>query len=141
MNTASKLPAVATGLAAAIVFGALGACDSRSPSGEKAPPPVSSTEPDNTARNQRDRDSSTPTAQDQGQTKSDLDITAEIRKSVMSDSAMSVNGQNCKIITSGGIVTLRGPVESQAEKDSIAAKAKAVPGVISVMNELEVKPR
>jgi hyperosmotically inducible protein len=57
----------------------------------------------------------------------------------MSDSAMSINAQNCKIITQKGAVTLRGPVASQAEKDAIAAKAKAVPGVTSVTNELEVK--
>ena len=53
---------------------------------------------------------------------------------------MSMNAQNCKIITDkSGIVTLRGPVASQAEKDAIEAKAKTIAGVTSVVNELEVK--
>jgi len=53
---------------------------------------------------------------------------------------MSTNAQNCKIITDkAGIVTLRGPVNSQAEKDAIAAKAQAIAGVTKVVNELEVK--
>jgi hypothetical protein len=118
------------------------------PADRNVTPPSHSTPPantpatpdaDNTARNERDRNTNAPTPVDQGQTQKDLDITAEIRRALMSDSAMSINAQNCKIITQNGAVTLRGPVASQAEKDAIAAKAKAVPGVSSVTNELEVK--
>ncbi|HLO39789.1 MAG TPA: BON domain-containing protein [Phycisphaerales bacterium] len=94
---------------------------------------------DNTGRNERDRSGNTPTPPDQSQSQADLDITAEIRRAIMSDNTMSVNAQNCKIITQNGSVVLRGPVNTQAEKDAIGAKAKAVPGVTSVNNELEVK--
>jgi osmotically-inducible protein OsmY len=56
------------------------------------------------------------------------------------DKAMSMNAQNCKIITDkSGVVTLRGVVDSQAEKDAIQAKAQAVAGVTRVDNQLEVK--
>jgi len=96
--------------------------------------------PDNTARNKGDMDSSAKTPLDQSNTSVDTRITAEIRRAIMDDDAMSMNAQNCKIITdSAGIVTLRGPVESQAERSSIEAKAKAVAGVTRVVNELEVK--
>ncbi len=53
----------------------------------------------------------------------------------------SVNAKNVKIITVNGTVTLRGVVESQAEKDSIEARAKKVAGVTKVNNQLEIKNR
>ena len=43
-----------------------------------------------------------------------------------------------KIITVGGVVTLRGPVTTPAEKESIGAKAQKTAGVIKVDNQLEV---
>ncbi len=76
---------------------------------------------------------------DQSNATADIKITAEIRRAIMDDKSMSVNGQNCKVITEKGVVTLRGPVNSQSEKDAIATKARAVAGVSSVINELEVK--
>ena len=96
--------------------------------------------PDNTGRNTRDSDSSTapPTPIDQSNESRDIDITAEIRRAVVDDSAMSTNAKNVKIVTQDGVVTLRGVVDSQAEKDAIEAKAKAVAGVTSVDNQLEV---
>jgi len=51
---------------------------------------------------------------------------------------LSTNGQNVKIITSDGKVTLRGPVKSAKEKDDIAAKATQIAGVKQVDNQLEV---
>lgn len=94
--------------------------------------------PDNSGVNTRDRNSGAVTPIDQGETEADRKITAEIRKALVGDSAMSVNAQNCKVITRSGVVTLRGPVNSQAEKDGVESKAKAVAGVTSVINELEV---
>jgi hyperosmotically inducible protein len=94
---------------------------------------------DNTARNKVDQSTATKTPLDQSNSASDTRITADIRKAVLDDSALSTNAHNVKIITEKGIVTLRGPVNSQAEKDTIEAKAKAVAGVSSVVNQLEVK--
>ncbi|MBL8886282.1 MAG: BON domain-containing protein [Phycisphaerales bacterium] len=133
----------------ALGFGLLGGCERRS---ETPPPAPSSTRavdtsapssaaPDNTAVNKVDRNSGTKTPMDQSNSKSDIDITASIRRAIMEDKEMSTNAQNCKIITEGGVVTLRGPVNSQAEKDAIEAKAKAASGVTRVDNQLEVKTK
>jgi osmotically-inducible protein OsmY len=43
-----------------------------------------------------------------------------------------------KIVTIDGIVTLRGPVLNEKEKNSIANKATKVAGVRKVENQLEV---
>jgi osmotically-inducible protein OsmY len=55
------------------------------------------------------------------------------------DDSLSMNAHNVKIITSNGIVTLRGPVKSQTERAAVEAKAKQVAGVQSVNNQLEVE--
>jgi osmotically-inducible protein OsmY len=96
------------------------------------------TDADNTAKN---ADVNTPTETPTAQSESgpDIEISAAIRKAVVDDKALSVNAHNVKIMTSGGVVTLRGPVKSDAEKQSIEAKAKQVAGVTSVNNLLEVE--
>jgi hyperosmotically inducible protein len=95
---------------------------------------------DNTARNKGDGSTETKTPMDQSESSSSIKITADIRRSIMDDNTMSMNAQNCKIITdSTGLVTLRGVVDSQAEKDSIESKAKAIAGATKVDNQLEVK--
>ena len=96
---------------------------------------------DNSGRNQRDASGATVTSGDQSNTKADLEITQAVRKAVTADDAISVNGQNVKIITTGGVVTLRGPVKDEAEKARIATKAKSVAGVTRVDNQLEVAAR
>lgn len=77
---------------------------------------------------------------DQSQSRGDLNIVSEIRKSIL-DAGVSVDAQNCKVIVENGVVTLRGQVASQAEKDSVESLAKAVPGVTRVDNMLEVRPQ
>ncbi len=95
---------------------------------------------DNTARNRGDTTAGAKTPMDQSESATAIKTTADIRRAIMNDSAMSTNAQNCKIITDkNGLVTLRGPVSSQAEKDSIEAKAKAIAGDTRVDNQLEVK--
>jgi len=81
------------------------------------------------------------TPMDQSESPAQIAITAEIRKAIIAESGMSINAQNCKIITDkAGVVTLRGMVNSQAERDAVEAKAKAVSGVTRVDNQLEIKP-
>ena len=70
---------------------------------------------------------------------SDVRIAADIRKAIMDESSLSTNAKNVKVIVKNGAVTLRGVVETQAEKDLIEARAKDVTGVTSVINEIEVK--
>lgn len=93
---------------------------------------------DNSAVNKRDRDASSKTPFDQNENKADIGITAGIRKGVV-DTKMSVNAQNVKIITQDGVVTLRGPVKSQEEKDRIEEIARNVAGVKTVDSQLEVE--
>jgi hyperosmotically inducible periplasmic protein len=97
------------------------------------------TEPDNTASNVRDRNNSTLTPLDQGNSKADLDTTAQIRKGIIADKNMSVNAKNVKIITIDGQVTLRGPVNSAEEKRLIGDIANRIAHSENVDNQLEVK--
>ena len=109
--------------------------ETAAPTSSAAPAP---TDADNTARNAEvNTATETPTAQ--GENAADREITASIRKSVVDDSSLSTNAHNVKIITDGGIVTLRGPVKSDKEKQTIEAKAKQVAGVTRVNNLLEVE--
>ena len=96
------------------------------------------TDADNSAVNQRDKDGSTLTVFDQGESADDRRITASVRELVVKDDTLSTNAHNVKIITVSGAVTLRGPVASPAEKASIESKAKGVKGVTTVSNQLEV---
>ena len=93
---------------------------------------------DNSGKNQRDASEAALTPGDQGNSEADIQITQSIRKSVTADDSLSVNAHNVKIITNGGVVTLRGPVKSEQERASIAAKAQQVSGVTRVNNQLEV---
>jgi hyperosmotically inducible protein len=93
---------------------------------------------DNSGRNARDRDGATKTSGDQSENEADRALTQKIRQAITSDDALSTNGQNVKIITSDGKVTLRGPVKSAKEKADIATKATQIAGVKQVDNQLEV---
>jgi hyperosmotically inducible periplasmic protein len=93
---------------------------------------------DNSGKNVRDRQAAAVTSGDQSNTQSDLDITQEIRKAVIADKDLSTNAHNVKIITANGVVTLRGPVKSSAEKANIGAMAKHVAGVTRVDNQIEI---
>lgn len=95
--------------------------------------------PDNTGKNKVDREANTKTPFDQSESAADIKITAEIRRAIMNNTSMSTDAQNCKIMTSNGIVTLRGPVQFLAEKEMIGTLAEKVAGVIRVDNQLEVK--
>jgi len=118
--------------------------DPATPSKTEEPPaglatnPPASTDADNTARN-ADQSTLAQTATSQSETKEDIAITAAIRKAVVDDKALSANAHNVKIMTSAGIVTLRGPVKNEDERKSIEAKAKGVAGVTRVDNLLEVE--
>jgi hyperosmotically inducible periplasmic protein len=97
------------------------------------------TKPDNTAVNTRDRDADAITAGSQGQSQSDVNVTADIRRRIMNGN-LSTYAQNVKIICQNGKVTLRGPVNNQQEKDAIGRIADDVAGADNVDNELEINP-
>jgi hyperosmotically inducible protein len=93
---------------------------------------------DNSGKNVRDRGDAAVTSGDQSNSQSDLNITQAIRKAVVADKDLSTNAHNVKIITANGVVTLRGPVKSAAEKANIGAVAQHVAGVTRVDNQIEI---
>lgn len=80
------------------------------------------------------------TPMEQGNGQRDIDITQEIRTAVVTDDSFSFDAKNIKIITQGGNVTLRGQVVSVAERAAVAAFARQAAGVLSVNDQLQVKP-
>jgi hyperosmotically inducible protein len=95
--------------------------------------------PDNTKKNQRDRSGETKTSGDQSNSSQDVKITAAIRRAVVRDHSLSMTAKNAKIITANGMVTLRGPVKSDAEKAKIVELARSAVGNAKINNQLEVK--
>lgn len=95
--------------------------------------------PDNTGVNVRDRNPGAVLPENQMESPADREITKLIRQAIVADDTLSFYGKNVKIITRNGEVTLRGVVEIQAERDSIAHKAGAVRGVNKVNNLIEAK--
>jgi hyperosmotically inducible periplasmic protein len=99
------------------------------------------TAPDDTGKNVRDRDDKTLTPMDQGGSAGDRELTATIRRAIVGDGSLSTNAHNVKIITVDGVVTLRGPVKTPAEKAAVAVTAKKAKGVKRVDNQLEVETK
>jgi hyperosmotically inducible protein len=96
------------------------------------------TNADNTGKNKRDKDDQSVTATDQSNDPADLKMTADIRKMVVGDDSLSIMAKNVKIVTIGGVVALRGPVETEKEKATIESHAKQA-GAKKITNELEIK--
>lgn len=101
-------------------------------------PMVRDRDASNTGINKRDRDDKTMTPMDQMNIQSDLKITQEIRQALMKGE-FSIDAQNIKVITRNGTVTLRGPVKTGAELEKINALVKAMPGIKSIDNQLQLK--
>ncbi len=79
------------------------------------------------------------TADQQKSDTSDRTITMKIRRSIIADKTLSTYAHNVKIITRNGMVTLKGPVDSDAEKQTIDSKAAEVVGQDKVTDKLTVK--
>jgi hyperosmotically inducible periplasmic protein len=121
-------------LTAICVFALTPSIFAQAPKGQSVPA-------DNTKINQRDRNTETPTADQQKGSRSDAEITRQVRRSITDDKSLSTYAKNVKVITKDGNVTLRGPVRSEEEKKSIGSKADSIAGADHVKNELEVAAR
>src|ERR1700733_14942615 len=75
------------------------------------------TSPDNSNANS----SHQKTADDQPNDSNDPAITAKVRKAIMADKSLSTYAHNIKIITMNGKVSLKGPVQSEEEKQRIVS--------------------
>lgn len=100
---------------------------------------TSSSPVDNTQLNRRDRDNQTATPTHQPNDKADIQLAAAVRRAIVKDKSLSTMAHNIKVVASQGVVTLRGPVKTEDEKARVEAAVKAVAGVNSVDNELDVK--
>lgn len=96
-------------------------------------------EPDNSGKNKRDKSGATVTPGDQSNAPADVKITQDIRRMVMDDKSLTMTAKNVKIITNAGKVTLRGPVNTAAEKEAVCNHAKMVAGKDAVTDQLEIK--
>ncbi|WP_263359792.1 BON domain-containing protein [Acidicapsa ligni] len=95
-----------------------------------------STAPDNSAKNKKHD----ITADKQTNASADLQVTAQIRKAIIAEKSLSTYAHNVKIITLNGMVTLKGPVKSDSEKQTVAdLAAKAAGGADRITNDITVK--
>jgi osmotically-inducible protein OsmY len=107
-----------------------------------APAPAQTTDaaqPDNTKTNKRDRSPGAVTADQQKMNSADRELSKKIRQAIIADKSLSTYAHNVKIVSQDGIVTLKGPVHSDAEKTTIEAKAAEVAGADKVKSEISVK--
>lgn len=93
---------------------------------------------DNTKMNKQDRKAGAVTADQQKMNASDREITQKVRKAIMDDKTLSTYAHNVKVVSRDGMVTLKGPVRSADEKQTVEAKAVEVAGAGKVTNELTV---
>ena len=95
----------------------------------------------NTGVNVRDRGGATETPQTQPNAATDRKMLAAVRRAVIADKSLSSSAHNVKIVAKAGVVTLRGPVKTDEEKNRIEKLAMQVAGVSNVENQLDVKNR
>jgi osmotically-inducible protein OsmY len=68
-----------------------------------------------------------------------VELAAAVRRAVVAQSGLSMDGKNIKIITMNNAVTLRGPVKDGEERTTIDKIARAAAGPAKVDNQLEVR--
>ena len=93
---------------------------------------------DNTRVNTRDRKEGAITADQQRNNITDRQATQQIRRSLLREKGLSTYAHNVKVIARDGQVTLKGPVRSDSEKQTVEEKATEVVGAGHVVNELSV---
>jgi hyperosmotically inducible periplasmic protein len=92
--------------------------------------------PDNSATNKAHSN----TADQQSEATSDRLLTQKIRRALIADKSLSMYGHNVKIIAKDGSVTLKGPVHSEQEKQTIASRTESIVGSPDkVTNQLTIK--
>jgi hyperosmotically inducible protein len=96
---------------------------------------------DNTRVNARDRAKSQPTADQQQNGRTDLSITRDIRRALISDKTLSTYAHNVKVITQHGQVTLKGPVRTVDEKKSVEGKATEIAGAGHITTQITITER
>lgn len=125
-----------------LLFTGLAAAFGTSASGQPAPAsdtPTQAPAVDNTKINQRDKAPDTLKSTDQPNSDPDVRVAADVRRAIVDDKSLSMTAHNVKLVAAGGVITLRGPVNSNDEKAKIGRIVASVRGVSSVDNQLDVK--
>ncbi len=92
-------------------------------------------QPDNSAQNR----GQSPTADKQTNAQSDRKLAQAVRKAIVADKDLSMYAHNVKVIALNGMVTLKGPVKSDDEKQKVASDAASVSSADKITNQLTVK--
>jgi osmotically-inducible protein OsmY len=96
------------------------------------------TKADNSVVNKRDASPHELTAQDQPMLSGSTETARKIRAELTSDSALSTYAKNVKVIVIEDLITLKGPVTSEAEKTKVVRTAKQAAPSFRVENQLQV---
>jgi hyperosmotically inducible periplasmic protein len=98
-------------------------------------PTIAQQQPDNTGTNKQGG----TTADQQKENPADRELAQKIRQSINSDKSLSTDAHNVKVVVRNGRVILKGPVQSEEEKQKIVEKAADLAGADNVTNRLSVK--
>lgn len=79
-----------------------------------------------------------PVVEQQKSQAPDDEIAAKIRKAITDDKALAPYAGTIRIVVSGGTVSLKGAVRTEADKKALGQKADAIAGEANVMNNLFV---
>ena len=94
---------------------------------------------DNTKQNRGALEENAVVADKQGNGKEQIKILANIRRVIMKQKDLSMDAKNIKILVSdSNFAVLRGPVDSDAEKERVEALVKRCVGVKGIKTELSV---
>lgn len=93
---------------------------------------------DNSKNNSKNNRNSAVTADNAKNNKSDVQLAAAIRKSIVADKTLSTYAHNVKVVVRNGTVTLTGPVRSEDEKKSVASKATEAASGATVNDQMTI---
>ena len=96
------------------------------------------TKPDNSAVNQRDQSVTEVTAQNQSTALPAFETTRKIRAELTTDANLSTYAKNIKVIVVNDLITLKGPVTSEAERIKIARVANNIAPEYKIENQIQV---
>src|SRR6266403_460724 len=68
----------------------------------------------------------------------DSEVTSEVQSRLNADSGLQ--GKQLTVQTSGGVVTLSGTVDNDAQRTAASRYASSVPGVKQIINNLQIAP-
>src|SRR5579885_1169571 len=89
-------------------------------------------------RTPRSTEPSSQTTPSGSHTSSDSQMAAKVRQALMDDQAIGTTAHNVHVSSHNGMVTLKGKVNSESEKDAIISKAKQVAGDSNIKDEITV---